>query len=315
MSFATNGFELVNMSKTMREFLDEMHLVIPWFELFSLLAPHAPADKTCRPPFATEVLFRIHILQQLFGHSAPAMEEVLHYISLFQEFADPDAGLTCLPVETTILRFRHMLEAYGQGQQFLVTVNAKLIDRGLMFKTGIVVGAPWIAALCLPKNDNGERDPKLHQNKKGNQWHFGMKVHIDVNAESILVHKFTNTAANAHDISLAHALLYEEEEMVFSDTGDWGAEKRKVVQELHPDLDWQIAMTPGKRKALNKNKPSHVLRNKLEKLKGRIKVKVEHQLRAMKCKFGHRKARYRCLSKNNNQLLLLFSLSNLWMLR
>ena len=156
MSLATTGFKLVTKRTRKREFLDEMNLVIPWSELLSLIAPHAPAGKTGRPPFATEVMLRIHLLQQFFGHSDPTMEEALHDIPLYQEFAHLDAGMSRLPDETTILRFRHMLEANGLGQQILATVNAKLIDRGLMLKTGTVVDATLIAAPCLTRNDEGE---------------------------------------------------------------------------------------------------------------------------------------------------------------
>jgi IS5 family transposase len=315
MSLATTGFELVTKRTRKREFLDEMNLVIPWSELLALIAPYAPAGKTGRPPFATEVMLRIHLLQQFFGHSDPAMEEALHDIPLYQEFAHLDAGMSRLPDESTILRFRHMLEAHGLGQQILATVNAKLIDRGLMLKTGTVVDATLIAAPSSTKNDKGERDPEMHQTKKGDQWHFGMKAHIGVDAQSGLVHTVTTTAANAHDITQAHALLHGEEEVVFADSGYRGVEKREEIQEQHPHVDWQIAMMPGKRKALNKAKPSHALRDKLEKLKASIRAKVEHPFRVIKCQFGHRKTRYRGLVKNTNQLLVMFALSNLWMVR
>lgn len=315
MSLAHTGFELVTKRTRKREFLDEMNLLIPWTELLALIAPHAPTGKTGRLPFPTEVMLRIHLLQQFFGHSDPAMEEALHDIPPYQEFAHLDSGIMRLPDESTILRFRHLLEEHGLGQQILATVNAKLIDRGLMLKTGTVVDATLIAAPSSTKNDKGERDPEMHQTKKGNQWHFGMKAHIGVDAESGLVHTVTTTAANAHDITQAHALLHGEEEMVFADSGYRGVEKREEIQEQHPDVDWQIAMTPGKRKALNKNKPSHALRDKLEKLKASIRAKVEHPFRVIKCQFGHSKARYRGLAKNTNQLLVMFALSNLWMVR
>jgi len=136
MSFATTGFELVTQRTRKHEFLDEMNLVIPWSELLALIAPHAPAGKTGRPAFASEVILRIHLLQQFFGHSDPAIEEALHDIPLYQEFAHLDAGVSRLPDESTILRFRHMLKAHGLGQQILATVNAKLIDRGLMLRMG-----------------------------------------------------------------------------------------------------------------------------------------------------------------------------------
>jgi transposase, IS5 family len=292
-----------------------MNLVIPWTELLALIAPHAPAGKTGRPPFATEVMLRIHLLQQFFGHSDPAMEEALHDIPLYREFAHLDAGITRLPDESTILRFRHMLEEHQLGRQILATVNAKLIDRGLMLKTGTVVDATLIAAPSSTKNDKGERDPEMHQTKKGNQWHFGMKAHIGVDADSGLVHTVTTTAANAHDITQAAALLHGQEEVVFADSGYRGVHKREEVQAQHPKVDWQIAMMPGQRKAMDKSKPVNALKEQLEKVKASIRAKVEHPFRVIKCQFGHRKVRYRGLTKNTSQLVVMFALSNLWMVR
>ena len=136
-----------------------------------------------------------------------------------------------------------------------------------------------------------------------------------MDAESGLVHTVTTTAANAHDVTQAHALLHGQEEVVFADSGYRGVEKRDEIQAQHPNVEWQIAMMPGKRKALDKSKPSHALRDKLEKLKASIRAKVEHPFRVIKCQFGHRKTRYRGLAKNTSQLLVMFALSNLWMMR
>ncbi len=220
-----------------REFLDEMNLVIPWSQLLALIAPHAPAGKTGRPPFPTEVMLRIHLLQQFFGHSDPAMEEALHDIPLYREVAKLDAGITRLPDESTILRFRHMLEQNGLSAQILAALNAKLIDRGLMLKTGTVVDATLIAAPSSTKNDKGERDSEMHQTKKGNQWHFGMKAHIGVDADSGLVHTVTTTPANAHDVTQAHALLHGQEEVVFADSGYRGVEKRQQIQDKRAGIN------------------------------------------------------------------------------
>jgi len=315
ISLATTGFELVTKRTRKREFLDEMNLVIPWSQLLGLIAPHAPAGKTGRPPFATEVMLRIHLLQQFFGHSDPAMEEALHDIPLYREFAKLDAGITRLPDESTILRFRHMLEQNDLGAQILAAVNAKLIDRGLMLKTGTVVDATLIAAPSSTKNDKGERDPEMHQTKKGNQWHFGMKAHIGVDADSGLVHTVTTTPANAHDVTQAHALLHGQEEVVFADSGYRGVEKRQEIQDKHAGVDWEIAMMPGKRNALDKTKASHALTDRIKKIKASIRAKVEHPFRVIKCQLGHRKTRYRGLAKNTSQLQVMFALSNLWMVR
>lgn len=297
-----------------REFLDQMDKVVPWQALIELIAPYYPEGKKGRPPFSLATMLRTHFLQQWFTLSDPGMEEAFFDVPLYREFAQLQE-FSRMPDESTILRFRHRLEKHKLAEQILATVNDLLIERGLLLKTGTVVDATLIAAPSSTKNNDKARDPEMHSSQKGNQWHFGMKAHIGVDAESGLVHTVTTTAANAHDITQAHALLHGEEEMVFADSGYRGVEKREEIQEQHPDVDWQIAMTPGKRKSLNKTKPSHALRDKLEKLKASIRAKVEHPFRVIKCQFGHRKARYRGLAKNTNQLLVMFALSNLWMVR
>jgi IS5 family transposase len=206
-SLSSTGFELVSKRTRKREFLDEMNLVVPWGELIGLIAPHAPAGKTGRPPFAVATMLRIHFMQQWFGLSDPAMEEALHDVPLYREFAGLDAGITRLPDESTILRFRHLLEANDLSLQLLATINATLATKGRMLKTGTVVDATLIAAPSSTKNSSGERDPEMHQTKKGNQWHFGMKAHIGVDAESGLVHSVIGTAANVNDVTQGHGLL------------------------------------------------------------------------------------------------------------
>jgi len=197
-------------------------------------------------------------------------------MALFREFAQLDSGATRLPDESTILRFRHLLEANNLAFQMLATVNAKLIERGLLLKAGTVVDATLIAAPSSTKNNSGEPDPEMHQTKKGNQWHFGMKAHIGADAESGLVHTVTGTAANEHDITQAHALLHGEEDVVFADSGYRGITKRQEIQTQHPGVDWQVAMMPGKRRALKKSKTVGALIDKLEKIKASIRAKVEH---------------------------------------
>ena len=314
-TFASTGFELVTKRTRKREFLEEMNLVVPWTELVALIQSHAPVSKTGRPPFPVSTMLRIHFMQQWFGLSDPAMEEALHDMALCREFAQLDAGATRLPDESTILRFRHLLETHNLAAQMLASVNAQLIERGLLLKTGTVVDATLIAAPSSTKNDKGERDPEMHQTKKGNQWHFGMKAHIGVDADSGLVHTVTTTPANAHDVTQAHALLHGQEEVVFADSGYRGVEKRQEIQDKHAGVDWEIAMMPGKRKALDKTKASQALTDRIEKIKASIRAKVEHPFRVIKCQFGHRKTRYRGLAKNTSQLLVMFALSNLWMVR
>ena len=310
-SFASTGFELVTKRTRKREFLDEMNLVVPWTALVGLIEPHAPAGKTGRPPFAVATMLRIHFLQQWFGLSDPAMEEALHDVPLYCEFAHLDPGMGRLPDESTILRFRHLLEENNLSIQLLATINATLATKGLMLKTGTVVDATLIAAPSSTKNSTGERDPEMHQTKKGNQWHFGMKAHIGVDADSGLVHTVIGTSANVHDVTQGHGLLHGEENVVFADAGYQGVTKRDEAT----GVDWHVAMRPGKRRALDKNSPWGSLLDKAEQMKASVRAKVEHPFRVIKCQFGFTKVRYKGLAKNTAQLVTLFALSNLWMAR
>ena len=212
-----------------RVFLDEMNLVVPWTELVGLIQPFAPVagSQGGRPAFSVETMLRIHFLQQWFGLSDPAMEEALHDISLYCEFAKLDPGAMRLPDESTILRFRHLLEENNLSVQLLATINATLATKGLMLKTGTVVDATLIAAPSSTKNSTGERDPEMHQTKKGKEWHFGMKAHSGVDADSGLVHTVIGTAANVHDVTQGHGLLHGEESVVFADAGYRGADRRE----------------------------------------------------------------------------------------
>ena len=315
MSLGESGFERKTKRTRKREFLDEMNLVVPWTELVLLIAPHAPTPgaKGGRPPFAVETMLRIHFLQQWFNLSDPAMEEALYDTPMFREFVGLDAGEDNLPDESTILRFRHLLEAHDLSLQILATVNATLAAKGLLLKSGTVVDATLIAAPSSTKNSSGERDPEMHQTKKGNQWHFGMKAHIGVDADSGLVHTVVGTAANVNDVTQAHALLHGEETDVFADAGYQGVGKRAETQDIK--THWHVAMRPGKRKVLDKSTPMGAIQDQLERAKARIRAKVEHPFRVIKRQFGHVKVRYRGLAKNTAQLHTLFALSNLWMVR
>ena len=213
ISLATSGSELVAKRTRKRVFLDEMSLVVPCTELVGLIQPFAPMGtgaKGGHPTFAVEKMLRIHFLQQWFGLSDPAMQEALHDTSLYCEFARLDGAMDQLPDETTILQFRHLLEKHNLGIQLLATINTTLIAKGLMLKTGTVVDATLIAAPSSTKKSSVERDLEMHQTKKGNQWHFGMKAHIDVDADSGLAHTVIGTATHACDVTQGHGLLRGE---------------------------------------------------------------------------------------------------------
>ncbi len=296
-----------------RAFLEEMERVVPWTDLVALIVPHMPPGKTGRPPYPAELLLRIHFLQQWFGLSDPAMEEALYDIPLYRQFARLDLGNSRLPDESTLLRFRHLLEAHNLAAKMLLVINTTLAAQGLMLKTGSVVDATLIDAPSSTKNKDGKRDPEMHQVKKGNQWHFGMKAHIAVDVDSGLVHTVIGTAANVHDVTQAAELLHGEETTVWADAGYRGIEKRPETQER--PVTWKVAMMPGKRKQLDTRNPIGALINTVERTKASIRAKVEHPFRVIKCQFGFTKVRYRGLMKNTAQLNTLFALSNLWMAR
>ena len=305
------GLNLSTKRTRKREFLAQMERVVPWTELEALIAPYAPQGLRGRPPFLVSTMLRIHFMQQWFTLSDPAMEEALHDVPLFREFAALNYE-TRLPDESTILRFRHLLEENKLAAQILQTVNELLQAKGLLLKAGTVVDATLIAAPSSTKNASGERDPEMHQTKKGNQWHFGMKAHIGVDADSGLVHTVRGTAANVNDVVEANSLLHGQESDACGDAGYQGAAKRPDAGE---GVAWHIAMRPGKRRALDKTRKVDALVDQLEALKASIRAKVEHPFRVIKRQFGHLKVRYRGLAKNTAQLTLLFALSNLWMVR
>lgn len=304
------GLNLSTKRTRRREFLDEMTRVVPWQKLVALIEPHYPSGKIGRPPFPIPTMLRIHFMQQWFSLSDPAMEEALHDIPLYREFALLDAGMTRLPDESTILRFRHLLEAHELSGAMLAAVNEILQAKGLMLKVGSAVDATLIAAPSSTKKA-GTRDPEMHSTQKGGSWHFGMKAHIGVDADSGLVHSVTCTAANVHDITVAHALLHGEEQFAFADAGYQGIEKRGETGAVK----WHVAMRPSKRRKLDKSKRLDRIYGKIERLKAQVRAKVEHPFRVLKCQFGYLKARYRGLKKNTAQIETQFALANLWMVR
>jgi len=312
MKQADLGLNLSTKRTRKREFLDEMNRVVPWAALVALVIPHAPTGRRGRPPFPVETMLRIHFMQQWFGLSDPAMEEALFDVPLYREFAGLDNGNVRLPDESTILRFRHLLETHKLAGPMLAAVNDVLRDKGLMLRIGTVVDATLISAPSSTKNDSGQRDPEMHQTKKGNQWYFGMKAHIGVDAQSGLVHTVKGTAANVNDVIEANGLLHGHETNAFGDAGYQGAHKRPDAKD---GVTWHVAMRPGKRKALDKSTKLGALTDEIERLKASIRAKVEHPFRVIKRQFGFTKVRYRGLKKNTAQITTLFALANLWAAR
>jgi IS5 family transposase len=306
------GLNLSTKKTRKREFLEEMERVVPWQVLVEIIEPHWPKSKTGRPPFAIETMLRIHYMQQWFGLSDPAMEEALHDVPLYLAFAGLSNGSSRIPDESTILRFRHLLEKHDLAVDMLRVVNDLLQYKGLMLKTGTAVDATLISAPSSTKNSSGERDPEMKQSKKGNQWYFGMKAHIGVDAESGLVHSVRGTSGNVNDVVEANNLLHGQEEVVFADSGYRGANRRPDAK---PGVQWQIARRPSSRKPEEKRGRLGRVIDEIEHLKASVRAKVEHAFRVVKRQFGHTKVRYRGLAKNTAQLHTLFALTNLWLAR
>ena len=308
MSLGGSGFERKTKRTRKREFLDEMNLVVPWAELVSLIAPHAPAPgaKGGRPPFAVETMLRIHFLQQWFNLSDPAMEEALYDMALFREFVGLDAGEDNLPDESTILRFRHLLEAHNLSSQILATVNATLAAKGLLLKSGTVVDATLIAAPSSTKNSSGERDPEMHQTKKGQQWYFGMKLHIGVDSQSGLAHSAVVTAANVHDKHPLPQLLHGNERRVYGDSA-YASQKALIAGKAPNAKDFTNQRTRRAGGLVDE-----VARAK-NRNKSRIRARVEHVFGVIKRLWGFGKVRYVGLHKNATRAFTALALANIFL--
>lgn len=306
--------------RTRREiFLEKMEQVVPWVRLAEVIEPHYPkSGKRGRQPIGLERMLRMYFVQQWYGLADEAVEDAVYDSQALRNFMGIDLSRESVPDATTLMGFRHLLEAHDLAQAMLVEVNAMLIERGLLMSKGTLVDATLIAAPSSTKNQERARDPEMHQTKKGNQWHFGLKAHIGVDKESGLVHTLVTTAANVSDISQTPALLHGQEEAVWADAGYVGVDKREDMQEAlaanGQEVQWHVAkrrktietMAEGWQKKLAQ---AH------EKLKARVRAYVEHPFHVVKNIFRHRKVRYKGIAKNDAQLNVLFALSNLYLMR
>ena len=292
-------------------FLIEMDRVVPWKGLIALIEPHYPKGEGGRPAYPLMAMLRVHLMQNWFGYSDPAMEEALYETTILRQFAG--LSLERIPDETTILNFRRLLEKHELAAVILAVINGYLGDRGLSLRQGTIVDATLINAPSSTKNKDGERDPEMHQTKKGNQYYFGMKAHIGVDDESGLVHSVVGTAANVADVTQVDKLLHGDEQRVGGDAGYTGVDKRPE----HADrkVVWQIAARRSTYKKLGKRSVLYKAKRRIEQAKAQVRAKVEHPFRVIKRQFGYVKTRFRGLAKNTAQLVTLFALSNLWMAR
>lgn len=289
------------------KFLAEMEAVVPWARLVDRLRPIYPKGERGRPPIGLERMLRVHFLQQWYGLADEAMEDALYDSQALRGFTGIDLTVAAVPDATTIMNFRHWLERHELSQALFAEVSAMLEERGLLMRQGTIVDATIIAAPSSTKNKRKARDPELHQTKKGNQWHFGMKAHIGIDVASGVVHTVKGTAANEADINQMAAVLHGAEEDVFADAGYTGANKRPEHEDRN--VSWNIAIKRSIIKALPKGLRD--LAEPVERALAQVRAWVEHPFHIVKNLFRHKKLRYRGLAKNTAQLHTLFALANL----
>ena len=306
-SFASAEYAM--KKRTRREkFLAEMERIVPWSRLIAVIEPLYPkSGRVGRPPIGVPKMLRMYCLQQWYSLADEALEDALYDSQALRDFVGIDLSRESVPDATTLLKFRRLLQDNDLTRALLDEINAHLTYQGLLMRAGTIVDATIIAAPSSTKNEGKTRDPDMHQTKKGNQWFFGMKAHIGVDAESGIVHSVVATAANVGDITQAGALLHGEEEVAFGDAGYRGVNKREEAQGPR----WHVAMQPGKRRKLDLTRKWARLLEQAEQLKASVRAKVEHPFHVVKNLFHHKKVRYKGLAKNAAQLFSLFALANL----
>jgi IS5 family transposase len=304
---AQTGFEKYGRKSKREQFLEEMEQIIPWAELQGLIEPHYPKGENGRPPVGLSIMLRVYFLQQWFNLSDPGAEEALYESPALRRFAGVDLGRAPAPDESTILQFRHLLEKHDLGGAMLQTVNEYLESRGIRISRGTIVDATIIHAPSSTKNRSGERDPEMHQTRKGRQWYFGLKAHIGVDSKQGHVHSVCTSAASVADKHMLPDLLHGEERKVWGDGAYQG--QGEAIRQAAPQ-----AQDMTSRRVQYKNFVDEIEKAK-NRVKARVRAKVEHPFRLLKRIFGFEKVRYRGLKKNHQRLCACFALVNLYLHR
>ena len=304
---AQASFEKYGRKSKREQFLDEMEQVVPWAELQSLIEPHYPKGENGRPPVGLGIMLRVYFVQQWFNLSDPGAEEALYESPALRRFTGVDLGRAPAPDETTILGFRHLLEKHDLGGALLETVNEYLARRGIRIHCGTIVDATIVQAPSSTKNRRGERDPEMHQTRKGKQWYFGLKAHIGVDSKEGHVHSLCTSAASVADKHLLPELLHGEERKVWGDGAYQG--QGEAIRQAAPH-----AQDMTSRRVKYKHYVDEIEKAK-NRVKARVRAKVEHPFRILKRIFGFEKVRYRGLQKNHERLCASFALVNLYLHR
>ncbi len=317
LSFASSEYAMKKKRTRREKFLGEMDRIVPWSRLIAVVEPLYPkSGRVGRPPIGVARMLRMYFLQQWYALADEALEDALYDSQSLRDFVGVDLSRESVPDATTLLKFRHLLQTNDLTQALFAEINVHLSEKGLLMRAGTIVDATIIAAPSSTKNEGNTRDPEMHQTKKGNQWYFGMKAHIGVDAESGLVHSLLGTAANVSDVSQTQHLLHGAERDVFADAGYIGVHKREEISQaqaegkLPADLTWHVAIKRGKLKRMAEGRYKELI-TALERAKAQIRARVEHPFHVVKNLFHYKKARYKGLAKNEAQLVCLFGLANL----
>ncbi len=307
-TLADEGFERFRKPTRREQFLNEVDQIVPWRDLCSVIDPFYPTPKAAgRPPIGLERMLRIHFLQHWFNLSDPAVEEALYDSRAMRRFVGIDLGREPAPDETTVCKFRHLLEAHNLGDQLFALIGEYLQENGMQVSTGTIVDATIIDAPSSTKNKDKARDPEMHQTKKGNQWYFGMKAHIGVDSQSKLIHSVAATAANVHDSQMLEDLLHGDETRVWGDSAYAG--QGDTIREQAPNAK-DFTHKKGCR-----NRPLSDEDKAKNKTKSKVRAKVEHPFLILKRVFGFTKVHYRGLEKNASRLFVACGLINLYIVR
>jgi transposase, IS5 family len=302
------GFERYTKKTRRAIFLEEMEQVVPWAKLCGLIEPHYPKPGNGRRPKELEKMLRIYFLQQWFNLADPAVEEALYDSASLRQFAGIDLGGEPVPDETTVCKFRHLLEEHHLGEEILGTVNLHLQAKGVRITTGTIVDATIIHAPSSTKNRDQSRDPEMHQTRKGKQWYFGMKAHVGVDSKTKIIHTAVATAANVSDVAILPDLLHGEETRVWGDGAYQG--QTEVIREGAPR-----AQDYTQRRCRYQGQIVDEVAWAKNRTKSKVRAKVEHVFQVMKLKFGFVKVRYRGLKKNAHRLFVTCALVNLFVSR
>jgi transposase, IS5 family len=302
---AAKGFEVHGRATRKAEFLARMEALVPWSEFCALIEPHYPKAGNGRPPIGVERMLRMYLVANWFNLADEACEDALYDIAAFRDFCRIDLGRERVPDATTLLNFRHLLETHKIGAALFAKVGELLLASGMKLSGGTLVDATLIAAPPSTKNRDQSRDPEMHQSKKGNEWHFGMKLHIGVDSQSGLVHSASVTAGNVHDSQELPNLLRGSETRLYGDSAYRGEKQRERLKQIAPRAK------DFTNKRAYRNRPLSDADKQTNRRKSSVRAKVEHPFLTLKRIWGFAKVRYRGLAKNANRALAMLAMINL----